>query len=48
MLESLGYVLLNFVIGFLISIPLHLALYNPEKRMKGHAGRGKCKCCTKN
>ena len=48
MLESLGYVLLNFVIGFLISLLLYLALSNPEKRMKGHAGRGKCKCCTKN
>lgn len=33
MLESLGYVLLSFVIGFLISLLLYLALSSPEKRM---------------
>jgi hypothetical protein len=48
-LDTVGHVLLCVLIGVLISIVIYLAIWTPKKRMKGYAGRGKCKCksCSK-
>lgn len=46
MMETIGYALLGVLMGILISFLIYVAVWTPKEKMKGHAGRGKCKCCN--
>ena len=47
-MDTRDYILLGVMMGILISFVLYIGVWTPKNKMKGHAGRGKCKCCTKN
>ena len=46
MLDTIGYALLGVLMGIVISFVIYVAVWTPKQKMKGHAGRGKCKCCN--
>ena len=46
MIDTIGYALLCMLMGIVISFVLYVAVWTPKDKMKGHAGRGKCKCCN--
>ncbi len=46
MMETIGYALLGLLMGIVISFVIYVAVWTPKQKMKGHAGRGKCKCCN--
>ena len=49
MLDTMIYILLfMLVVIFPVSFVLYVAIWTPKENMKGHAGRGNCKCCIKN
>jgi hypothetical protein len=45
MLDTIGYALLGVLMGIVISFVIYIGVWMPKDKMKGHAGRGKCKCC---
>ncbi|CAB4130016.1 hypothetical protein UFOVP117_213 [uncultured Caudovirales phage] len=47
-MDTRDYILLGVMMGILISFVLYIGVWTPKEKMKGHAGRGECKCCTKN
>jgi hypothetical protein len=47
MIETIAYALLGVLIGIVTAFVHHVAVWTPKQKMKGHAGRGKCKCCNK-
>lgn len=44
-METIGNFLLCVLIGIPIFFLLYIGVWTPKEKMKGHAGRGKCKCC---
>jgi hypothetical protein len=46
MMETIAYDLLGVLMGIVIFFVLEVAVWIPKQKMKGHAGRGKCKCCN--
>jgi ABC-type phosphate/phosphonate transport system permease subunit len=46
MLDTIGYALLGVLMGIVIAFVIYVAVWIPKQKMKGHAGRGKCKCCN--
>ena len=46
-MDTRDYILLGVMMGIVISFVLYIGVWTPKNKMKGHAGRGKCKCCTK-
>jgi hypothetical protein len=47
-MDTRDYILLGVMMGILISFVLYIGVWTPKNKMKGHAGRGECKCCNKN
>ena len=45
-MDTRDYILLGVMMGILISFVLYIGVWTPKEKMKGHAGRGKCKCCN--
>ena len=45
-METIGSVVLGVLMGIVIFFVLEVAVWIPKQKMKGHAGRGKCKCCN--
>ena len=48
MSDTIGNILLCGINGIFILLLIYIGVWTPQEKMKGHAGRGKCKCCTKN
>jgi hypothetical protein len=46
-MDTRDYILLGVMMGIVISFVLYIGVWTPREKMKGHAGRGKCKCCNK-
>lgn len=46
MLDTICYAVLVALNGLFIALLIYVAVWTPKERMKGHSGRGKCKCCT--
>ena len=46
MMDTIAYALLGMLMGIVISFLIYVAVWTPKEKMKGHAGRGKCKCCN--
>ena len=46
MLDTIGYALLGVLMGIVIYFLIYIGVWMPKDKMKGHAGRGKCKCCN--
>lgn len=46
-MDQLGYTLLYILQGCLILSLIYVGVWSPKEKMKGHAGRNKCKCCKK-
>jgi hypothetical protein len=47
MMDQIGYALLYILNGIFIAFIVYIGVWMPKDKMKGHAGRGKCKCCNK-
>jgi hypothetical protein len=48
MMDQIGYGILFALLGLAIAFIVYIGVWMPKEPMKGHAGRGKCKCCGKN
>jgi hypothetical protein len=46
MMEIIAYALLGVLMGIPILFLIYIGVWMPKEKMKGHAGRGKCKCCN--
>ena len=47
-MDTIGNVLLCAINGIFIALLIYVAVWTPKERMKGHSGRSKCRCCSKN
>jgi hypothetical protein len=47
MMDQIGYGILFALQGLAIAFIVYIGVWTPKNKMKGHAGRGKCKCCSK-
>jgi hypothetical protein len=45
MMDQIGYGILFALLGLAIAFIVYIGVWMPKDKMKGHAGRGKCKCC---
>jgi hypothetical protein len=45
-METILGVLMGIAISLIYAFVLSIAVWTPKDKMKGHAGRGKCKCCN--
>ena len=45
MIDQIGYGILFALLGLAIAFIVYIGVWMPKEPMKGHAGRGKCKCC---
>jgi hypothetical protein len=45
MMDQIGYGILFALLGLAIAFIAYIGVWMPKDKMKGHAGRGKCKCC---
>lgn len=46
MMDTLGSVVLCVLMCMPIFFLIYIGVWMPKDKMKGHAGRGKCKCCN--
>jgi len=46
MMDQIGYVLLYTINGLAIAFVVYIGVWMPKEKMKGHADKGKCKCCN--
>jgi hypothetical protein len=46
MSNDIGYGILYTLQGLALLFVIYVAVWTPKEKMKGHAGRGKCKCCN--
>lgn len=44
-MDQIGYGILFTLQGLVIAFVVYIGVWMPKDKMKGHAGRGKCKCC---
>jgi hypothetical protein len=47
MMDQIGYGVLFALQGLAIAFIVYIGVWMPKEKMKGHASRGKCKCCSK-
>jgi hypothetical protein len=47
MMDQIGYALLYILNGIFIAFVIYVAVWTPKERMKGHSGRSRCRCCSK-
>jgi hypothetical protein len=45
-METILGVLMGIAISLIYAFVIYVAVWTPKQKMKGHAGRGKCKCCN--
>jgi len=45
MIDQIAYGILFALLGLAIVFIVYIGVWMPKEPMKGHAGRGKCKCC---
>jgi hypothetical protein len=43
-MDQIGYGILLTINALMIASLIYIGIWTPKERMKGHAGRGKCKC----
>jgi hypothetical protein len=43
--NDIGYGILYTLQGLALLFVIYVGVWTPKEKMKGHAGRGKCKCC---
>lgn len=46
--NDIGYGILYTLQGLALLFVIYVGVWMPRHKMKGHAGRGKCKCCNEN
>jgi hypothetical protein len=46
MMDQVAYGILFALLGLAIAFVVYIGVWMPKEKMKGHAGRGKCKCCN--